>query len=121
MKRGETLINNKTEIVSLLLSMGNIAGFWKGAQDGKVTSTTLMGQNILDCPQVTSGGFLFVKAKYNYQLNSSHCLEKSSTVDLDQCHALSFFIFLLLNQASNVEINCYLNAIDEPQVNFCLV
>ena len=101
--------------------MGNITGFCKGAQDGNVTTTTLMGQNILDCPQVTSGGFLFVKAKYNYQLNSSHCLEKSSTADLDQCHALSFFILLLLNQASNVEINCYLNAIDEPQVNFYLV
>ena len=101
--------------------MGNITGFWKGAQDGNVTTSSPIVENILDCPQVTSGGFLFVKAKYNYQLNSSHCLEKSSTADLDQCHALSFFILLLLNQASNVEIDCYLNVIDESQVNFYLV
>ena len=64
-KRGETLIRDKTDIVSLLLSMGNITGFCMGAQDGNVTTTSLMGQNILDCPQVTSGGFLFVKAKCN--------------------------------------------------------
>ena len=28
-----------------------------GAKDGNVTTTASMMQNILDCPQVTSGGF----------------------------------------------------------------
>ena len=36
-----------------------------GAQDGNVTTSTPIVENILDCSQVTSGGFLFVKAKYN--------------------------------------------------------
>ena len=63
-KRGETLIKDKTDMASLLMSVGNITGFCLGAQDGNVT-TTNMGQNILDCPQVTSGGFLFVKVKCN--------------------------------------------------------
>ena len=64
-KSGESLKTERTDIKSLLLSMGNITGFCWGAQDGNVTTTTLMGQNILDCPQVTSGGLLFVKANYN--------------------------------------------------------
>ena len=64
-KSGESLKTERTDIKSLLLSMGNITGFCRGAQDGNVTTTTLMGQNILDCPQVTSGGLLFVKANYN--------------------------------------------------------
>ena len=51
-------------MTSLLMSVGNTTGFCLGAQDGNVT-TTNMGQNILDCPQVTSGGFLFVKVKCN--------------------------------------------------------
>ena len=63
-KSGEAV--QETDFMSLLLSVGNITGFCMGAQDGNVTTTTLMGQNILDCPQVTSGGFLFIKAKYNY-------------------------------------------------------
>ena len=55
----------KADIDSLLLSLGNISGIFMGTQDGNVTTTASMMQNILDCPQVTSGGFLFVKAKYN--------------------------------------------------------
>ena len=54
----------KADIDSLLLSLGNICGIFMGTQDGNVTTTASMMQNILDCPQVT-GGFLFVKAKYN--------------------------------------------------------
>ena len=55
----------KADIESLLLSLGNISGICMGTQDGNVTTTASMMQKILDCPQVTSGGFLFVKAKYN--------------------------------------------------------
>ena len=62
---GILLFWKKTDIESLLMSMGNITGVLKGAQDGKVTTSTSMVQNILIYPQVTSGGFLFVKAKYN--------------------------------------------------------
>ena len=62
---GILLFWKKTDIESLLMSMGNITGVLKGAQDGNVTTSTSMVQNILIYPQVTSGGFLFVKAKYN--------------------------------------------------------
>ena len=62
---GILLFWKKTDTESLLMSMGNITGVLKGAQDGNVTTSTLMMQNILIYPQVTSGGFLFVKAKYN--------------------------------------------------------
>ena len=64
-KCGDTLTLEKTDIESLLMSMGNITGVLKGAQDGNVTTSASMVQNILIYPQVTSGGFLFVKAKYN--------------------------------------------------------
>ena len=64
-KSGDTLIVEKADIESLLLSLGNISGIFMGTQDGNVTTTASIMQNILDCPQVTSGGFLFVKAKYN--------------------------------------------------------
>ena len=62
---GILLFWKKTDTESLLMSMGNITGVLKGAQDGNVTTSTSMMQNILIYPQVTSGGFLFVKAKYN--------------------------------------------------------
>ena len=55
----------KADIETLLLSLRIISGICMRAQDGNVTTTASMMQNILDCPQVTSGGFLFVKAKYN--------------------------------------------------------
>ena len=64
-KSGYTLIVEKVGIETLLLSLGNIPGICMGAKDGNVTTTASMMQNILDCPQVTSGGFLFVMAKYN--------------------------------------------------------
>ena len=51
-----------TPFVITLMSIRNITGQFLGAQDGNVTTGT---ENILNCQQGTSGGFLFVKAKYN--------------------------------------------------------
>ena len=56
-KERETFVGEKADIESLLLSLGNICGICMGAQDGNVTTTASVMQNILDCPRVTSRGF----------------------------------------------------------------
>ena len=64
-KSGDTIPREKTEKTdfdSLPMSVGNTTGIWLRAC-GNVTTNPV--QNILDCQRVTSGGFLFVKAKYN--------------------------------------------------------
>ena len=62
-KSGDSLIREKTDFDSLLMSVGNTTGIWLRACGNVTTFTPL--KNILDCQQVTSGGFSFVKAKYN--------------------------------------------------------
>ena len=64
-KSRETLINEKTDIVSLLLSVGNINGFCLGAEDGNVTTTNIKDQ----CQAVSFFILLLLKHVSTVEMN----------------------------------------------------